>query len=482
MNRPIRWSDYITFNAFWFALTARSQVLTPLIIPLLVQEFVGEEFKGAYLGVIRLWALMAAILMQALMGMLSDRSSSRWGRRRPFIFAGAIGEMIIYMLIGLGAGLSGMIGFWILFVLYTLSMASANTAHAAAQGIIPDLVPEEKRGLFSGVKSLFELPLPLIFVTFVVGKMIATGNMRGSLLTLGALMLMMTAITMFIPEKSLVGKPAPLDWQPLWRVFLMTAVFTVMILGVGQLVRWGVDWAVGFPARQANWIAGWIGLVGIVVTVGLGVWLSIRVSIGERAGENPSFTWWVINRLAFLVGSTNIAGFVIFYLQEKFTALAGEKAAGPAAQIVMFVGVFVLVTALPSGWLADRFGRKSLLVVSALMAASGAFFLVTAGSLTPIYIGGCLIGGGAGLFYTANWALGTLLVPKDEAGRFLGLSNLAGAGAGAVGAYIGGPIGDRFSYTLLMAVYGMLFLFSLLALVRIREPRAGAEVVLPLTG
>jgi hypothetical protein len=32
-----------------------------------------------------------------------------------------------------------------------------------------------------------------------------------------------------------------------------------------------------------------------------------------------------------------------------------------------------------------------------------------------------------------------------EAGRFLGISNLAGAGAGAIGTYIGGPIADFFT-------------------------------------
>jgi hypothetical protein len=37
MQRVIRWYDYITINIYWFALTARSQVLTPLVIPLLVQ-------------------------------------------------------------------------------------------------------------------------------------------------------------------------------------------------------------------------------------------------------------------------------------------------------------------------------------------------------------------------------------------------------------------------------------------------------------
>lgn len=62
MNRPIRWYHYITINIHWFALTTRSQVLTPLVIPLLVQQFVGEAQKGSYVGTLRLWTLMAALL------------------------------------------------------------------------------------------------------------------------------------------------------------------------------------------------------------------------------------------------------------------------------------------------------------------------------------------------------------------------------------------------------------------------------------
>ena len=65
-------------------------------------------------------------------------------------------------------------------------------------------------------------------------------------------------------------------------------------------------------------------------------------------------------------------------------------------------------------------------------------------SLPVIYLGGVIIGIATGLFFASNWALGTVLVPKEEAGRYLGISNLAGAGAGAVGAYIGGPIADYF--------------------------------------
>jgi MFS family permease len=147
----------------------------------------------------------------------------------------------------------------------------------------------------------------------------------------------------------------------------------------------------------------------------------------------------------------------------------------------MFVGLFILLLALPSGWLADRFGRKSLVAVSGITAALGTLVLILSPNLTVIYIGAILVGSAAGLFYTANWALGTDLVPKNEAGRYLGISNLAGAGAGAVGAYIGGPIADYFTshipdvpglgYVLLFGIYGALFLASVLALTRVHTPK-----------
>ena len=140
----------------------------------------------------------------------------------------------------------------------------------------------------------------------------------------------------------------------------------------------------------------------------------------------------------------------------------------------MFVGVSVLLTAVPSGWLADRFGRKPLITWAGLLAATGTFLVVIFGSLMATYVGASLVGAATGLFYSANWALGTDIVPKEQAGRYLGISNLAGAGAGAIGAYLGGPIADSYGYVLLFSIYGVLFLVSIFALKGIRSSHAAA--------
>ena len=155
MNRSIRWHDYITININWFALTTRSQVLTPLVIPLLVQQFVGEAQKGFYVGSLRLWTLMVAVLSQAFFGLISDYTKSRWGRRKPYIFGGVVFEIIVLLSIGFTAGMSGLNGYWMLFSLIMLSMLGSNSAQAATQSLIPDHVPEWVKRYFVPIYTLF---------------------------------------------------------------------------------------------------------------------------------------------------------------------------------------------------------------------------------------------------------------------------------------------------------------------------------------
>ncbi len=477
MHRVLRWYDMISINIYYTGLTTLSQTMTPLVVPLLVQQFVGESQQGAYYGTIRLWSLMVALLVQSLMGLLSDRSASKWGKRRPFIFLGTLANMIILSLIGFSASLDGMSGYWVLFFLLILMMFAANTAHGAVQGLIPDLVPEDQRGKYSGVKALLEVPIPLIIVSFTIGRLISNGQMWAALLVCMGILLATMIMTMFAPEKPLETAPEALDWSPFLRLVLMTSLFTAVILSMGWLVKF-LGSQVKFSSNTNLIISmGVLGLFSMAIAIGIGVYFSVGLSIGPQAKQNPNFTWWVVNRLAFLVGSTNLASFAVYFLQGRL-GLDGELAAKPASQLLLVVGVFILILVLPSGWLADRFGRKPLLAISGLIASLGTLVLILANHMTLIYTGGVLVGAATGLFYSANWALGTDLAPKDQAGRYLGISNLAGAGAGAIGAYIGGPIADLFTkylpgqpgfgYVVLFAIYGSLFLFSVFVLSKIK--------------
>jgi hypothetical protein len=296
-------------------------------------------------------------------------------------------------------------------------------------------------------------------------------------------------ITMLVPEKPLGGddsgigaqaKPLPLDWQPFLRLLGMTAFFTLVILGLGSVVPLVGNLLRGVsspPVLLA--VMGLVGLVAMVIAVALGVWACVQISIGRAAASShPSFTWWVVSRLAYLVGSTNLGSFAVYFLQGRL-GLVREKAVGPAAMLLLFVGLSILVVALISSAVADKLGHKRLLAVAGIVASLGAAVAIAAPNLTVIYGAGCLIGIATGFFFTSSWALGTKIVPKAEAGRYLGISNLAGAGAGAVGAYIGGPIADFITsqvpgvpglgYVLLFGIYGVMFLISVVALVGVKE-------------
>jgi len=466
-THKLHWYDHIFINSNWFALTLRSQVLAGLIVPLLVQRFVGEAQKGTYYGTIRLWALMMALLMQAFFGLLSDHSRFKWGRRRPFIFIGTLLEVMVILSMAWIAGLEGMGGFTILFIAYLLSMLTTNMSQAGTQGLIPDVVPQGKRGIASGVKMLLEVPLPLVLVGLVIAPMISKGNMTSALVVTCATMLVCMGLTMFVRERPTEIKVEPLNWRPFISLLFMTGVFTIIILGLGQVVKSIIPTLPG----ASRFVFGMIGVVAMLLAVVVGIFASLAVHLDKAVRKNTPFIWLVISRLAALVAINNIASFLLYFVQEKFN-MPGEKAASLAGLLPMVLGGFVIIFGLVAGWLADRFDRRLLTGLSGIIGAAGVAVIVLGPTVPWMYVAAAIIGLSYALFNVASWALGTDIIPRERAGEFLGLQNLAGAGAGAIGAYIGGVIADQSGYVLMMAMFGVMFLLSAAAAVFIRYKRA----------
>ncbi|MFO8143806.1 MAG: MFS transporter, partial [Dehalococcoidales bacterium] len=151
-------TDYIRITIFGFAMTALWSSLHSIILPLRIMDFVPESQKATYLGILTFTGLILAIVVQPIAGLMSDRSGSRWGLRRPFVFIGGILTLSFLPGIGLAGSLP------VIFTIYYLLQASANTALGPYQALIPDLVPQGKRGRASGMKNLLDI---LGGVTFV---------------------------------------------------------------------------------------------------------------------------------------------------------------------------------------------------------------------------------------------------------------------------------------------------------------------------
>lgn len=478
--KRLRWYDYLSVNLFWLGLNIRNTAVGTFFTPYLVAGFVAEANRNTALGVINSAGLVIAMLAQPAFGLLSDRNTSRFGRRRPYILVGVLLDLVFLAAIGLSWNYAA------LLVATLLIQLSANVSHGPLQGLIPDLVPEDQRGRASAIKAVMEL-LPIVLVGIVVGGLLEDGRLGLAVVLTGAGLLVTMLLTLLlVHERPLEQKPATPFWPPMLRVLGMLAGIAVGaaagLLGGGAIG--GLAYLIARPlAGQDAARAIGIGLGGVlamIVAIVSGVWAGALTTLGPDARRHASFTWWIVNRLMFLASITSIRSFALFFLMYAF-AIGRDQAAGMTGMLINMVGVSTLVAAFSSGWLAERVGRKRLVGVSGLVAAAGAFLLlwtIWVPNMALIYVAGVILGLAAGVFMTANWALGTDLVPRAEAGRYLGISNLAGAGAGMIGTGIGGWVADQMNryqpglgYFTIFAGFTLVFVLSTVILVKVHHGR-----------
>jgi len=192
--KRLSWIDHIGINLFWLGLNIRNNALTGIFIPYLVVAYARPEMKNTALGVMRTAGLVIAMLAQPAMGLLSDRSTSRFGRRRPFIFIGVLLDLVFLAFVALAWD------YWSLLAAVLLVQFSSNISHGALQGLIPDLVPENQRGIASGVKAILEL-LPLILLAFTIARLVGAGQFEWAVFATGIGLLATMLLTMFLVKE-----------------------------------------------------------------------------------------------------------------------------------------------------------------------------------------------------------------------------------------------------------------------------------------
>jgi MFS family permease len=478
MMKRFRWYDHLSINLYWLGMNIRNTAIGSVFMPYLVDMFVKPEVKNTSLGAMRAAGLIIAMLVQPAAGLLSDRNTSRFGRRRPYIFVGVLFDLLFLALIALSGS------YWMLFIVLLFQQFSANVSHGPLQGLIPDLVPENQRGRSSGVKALFEL-IPLIVIPFTIAKLVSNQQVGMAAVVTGGILLLTMLLTMLlVKEKPLTEKPSASLREPMLRVLGMlggilaggAAGFLAggLLGGLAGLITWLL------AGKELAQVIGFSlgGAIAMIVAVVVGVWGGALATLGNDARRNSSFTWWVVNRLFFLAGVTSIQGFATYFLMSAFK-VTREVGVKMNADLMMVVGLCTLISALLGGFLSDKFSVRKMVGIAGVAAVAGTMVLLVTTvipNLTVMYVAGIIIGLGAGLFMTTNWALGTELAPPAEAGRYLGISNLAGAGAGMIGAGIGGLVADRVSlffpgmgYLVIFTCYALLFTLSAISLVKVRK-------------
>ncbi len=164
-------------------------------------------------------------------------------------------------------------------------------------------------------------------------------------------------------------------------------------------------------------------------------------SLWQTLFYSRDFFLWLVSRLLILLGTNLVRNYVLLFLKDVL------KLPNPAAEVgslLAIIGIAVAVVVYPAGALSDRWGRKKMVIAAGVLGAIGALMLLPARTMDAVLIAGGVIGLSTGIFLSANWAWATDLIPPQESGRFLGISNIATAGSGVL-AGIGGWMLDFFN-------------------------------------
>jgi MFS family permease len=399
-RRNLNHLDFALLALYWVSIGYLWTSLGGLILPDMVIQLVGREHEGFALGTLEAVGSLVAVIWQPIAGALSDRTSTRFGRRKPYIVIGTIGDVLF--LIGLAA--SGTFGLVLIF--YFLLQAASNTAQGPYQGLMPDVVPESQRGTASGYFGVANL-IGLSAGTVGSGWILAHSGRTAALVSIAALL-------------------------------VLTMLPTILLI----------------PDRTPRTAGQFKGVRDAFVTT------------FARPLRYPSFLWLMASRLLILLGLVGVQSFVFFYFNNVFfrndrmdTITASYTLLG----LVIFAGFIVT---WPAAWASDRFGRRPFIFIGGLLGAVGVLMLTFSHyQLLPTQLVeplarmlrvpplaaqatlvGVLIGIGYGVFFSVDWAFIQDVIPQQEAGLFMGFSNIATAGSGIIARLIGGFLLDPFNH------------------------------------
>ncbi|HAF60913.1 MAG TPA: hypothetical protein DCK95_01145 [Anaerolineaceae bacterium] len=285
-----------------------------------------------------------------------------------------------------------------IFVGYIALQISSNIAHGPMQGLIPDQVPDRQKGLASGIKNFMDV-FGLITASVLAGKLLTPDN----------------------------SDPLPI-FRVVIGVLLITALITILTTHEESTVSEKNKTKEPFSLKQV---------------------------FAVDFKTNRAFGNLILSRFIFLLGVYGIQTFAQYYIID---VLAVENALKATGEMMTAIALALVFCALISGWLTDKIGPVKLMNLAMVTTALGGLSLIFVHDMQTLTILAGVIGGGMGFYLTTNWTLAVRMAPPDQAGKFMGLTNIATAGASAVGR-LEGPMIDLANGITPGMFYGYKFMF-----------------------
>ena len=164
-----------------------------------VQSIVPDAEKAPALATVAGFGALFAVIGNVLFGRLSDRTTARWGRRRPWIVGGTVVMTVAFVVMALGTTVPVVTAGW------CLAQLGANATLAPFIATISDQVPKFQRGSVSALLGIAQNVgiLGGTYLAQLFAKQLVILFVGPSILAIGAMIM----FAFILPDQHLKIKP-----------------------------------------------------------------------------------------------------------------------------------------------------------------------------------------------------------------------------------------------------------------------------------
>lgn len=415
-----------------------------------------------------------AVVIPIVVGYLSDRTATRFGRRRPWI---AIGTLINLFGLGLLAGAGSIPA---LIGAYLVIQISNNAAFAAYSAVIPDVVPTRQNGQASGLLNAMQqlgTVVGLFALTIILSPSHLGSTHAGAvaglwvigLATAGSLIVALAAI----PERPLQRVRSAVRGSIPMRVMVAAGAALVALVALEVILL--------APVSVWWFVALGVGIVAVVAAITAGSRVA-AIAATFSPLKDRDFFWVLATRFFNTFGIWTIAPYIAYFFKD--VVHSKDYGFQSSLWLLAVIGGGV-IPAVVGGHLSDRLGgrRKIFVYVSSAVQAGVSavllFSLIT--NIPALYVLGLLFGFGFGAYQAVDWALACDVLPDREnaAAKDMALFHVSFTLPQVFGPAVAGQLlfhlnqiyGNNLGYRVVFASAALWFFLSLVFVRNIRSVR-----------
>lgn len=275
-------------------LGAYLTILTPVVVTMSIRVAqIAPDDKAAALGTVLSVGAVLALIGNPFFGAMSDRTTSRFGRRRPWLLGGMLVGFAGLVVVALGGSVPVLTAGW------ALAQLGVNATLSTLTALLPDQIPAQQRGKVSGILGL------MTSVSILAGSALAAA-LAGSALLMFAVPAAIGVATVALLVVILKDRPAEKGHFAPYRFREFLSTFYVnprkhpdfawnivsrflIWMGLACVTTYQAYLLIDRFGYTTENVAGGILVATLVSTVGLVVGSTLGGVLSDRTGRRKPF-------------------------------------------------------------------------------------------------------------------------------------------------------------------------------------------------